>query len=84
MRAQNIDTKKMTLISIIASIEDNSMIDKLLNFISPSDTQAEKKIKFPSMTKQQIIDQAILAEKEIEQGKTISHEKAYQEFKKWK
>ncbi len=83
MRAQNIDTKKMTLISLIASIEDNSMIDKLLNFLSPSETKTEKKIKFPSMTKQQIIDQAILADKEIEQGKTTSHDDFYKEFKKW-
>ena len=83
MRAQNIDTKKMTLISLIASIEDNSMIDKLLNFISPSETKTEKKIKFPSMTKQQMIDQAILADKEIEQGKTTSHDDFYKEFKKW-
>ncbi len=83
MRAQNIDTKKMTLISIIASIEDNSMIDKLLNFLSNSEIKIEKKVKFPSMTKQQIINQAILAEKEIEQGKTTSHDDFYKEFKKW-
>lgn len=83
MRAQNIDTKKMTLISLIASIEDNSMIDKLLNFLSPSETKTEKKIKFPSMTRQQMIDQAILADKEIEQGKTTSHDDFYKEFKKW-
>ena len=83
MRAQNIDTKKMTLISLIASIEDNSMIDKLLNFLSPTETKTEKKIKFPSMTRQQMIDQAILADKEIEQGKTTSHDDFYKEFKKW-
>lgn len=83
MRAQNIERKKLTLISFIASIEDNSMIDKLLNFISPSEAKTEKKVKFPSMTKQQIIDQAILAEKEIEQGKTTSHDDFYKEFKKW-
>ncbi len=60
------------------------MIDKLLNFLSQSESKTEKKIKFPSMTKQQIIDQAILVDKEIEEGKTTSHDKAYQEFKKWK
>jgi hypothetical protein len=39
---------------------------------------------FPSMAKEDIIKQAIKAEKEIEQEKTIFHDQAYQEFKKWK
>jgi len=41
-------------------------------------------LDFPSMSKEEIIKQAFKAEKEIEQGKTISHNEAYQEFKKWK
>ncbi len=40
-------------------------------------------IDFPSMTKEQIIEQAILAEKEIEQGKTIPHDQLVKEYKKW-
>lgn len=38
---------------------------------------------FPSMTKQQIIDQALLAEKEIKLGKTIPHDQVQKDFKKW-
>jgi hypothetical protein len=39
---------------------------------------------FPSMSKEEVIKQALKAEKEIEQGKTVSHDQAYQDFKKWK
>lgn len=40
-------------------------------------------INFPSMTEQEIVDQAILAEKQIKQGKTTSHDQFHKEFKKW-
>ena len=43
MEAQNIYTKKMALFSYIASVEDDSMIDKLLNLINPSDNTTKKK-----------------------------------------
>ncbi len=36
------------------------------------------------MTDQEIITEALKAEEEIKKGKTISHDQAYQEFKKWK
>lgn len=38
---------------------------------------------FPSMTEKQIIEQAMLAEKEIKQGKTVSHQQVLKDFKKW-
>lgn len=82
MKAKNIDLNKRRLWELIDSIEDNSIIDKLINFLSPSEKKT-KTIKFPSMTKQEIIDQAILADKEIEQGKTTPHDEFYKEFKKW-
>ncbi len=45
--------------------------------------KASNSLDFPSMTDQQIIDQAIIAEKEIKEGKTISHDQVLKEFKKW-
>lgn len=73
---------------ITLNIEDDKLkafvaFIKTLNYVSV-ESKSDKKVKYPSMTEQQIIDQAILADKEIEQGKTISHDQAYQEFKKWK
>jgi len=44
---------------------------------------ADKSINFPSMTEQQIIEQALLAEKEIQQGKTVPHNQVQKDFKKW-
>ena len=41
-------------------------------------------LEFTSMTEEEIIIQALKAEEEIKQGKTISHDQAYKEFKKWK
>lgn len=37
-------------------------------------------LNFPTLSEKQIIDQALNAEKEIESGKIISHEDAFQEF----
>jgi hypothetical protein len=44
---------------------------------------AKEETPFPSMTDKQIISQAKKANKEIEQGKTLSHNQAYDQFKKW-
>jgi shikimate 5-dehydrogenase len=41
-------------------------------------------LEFPSMSKEEIVKQALKAETEIEKGLTMSHEQAYLEFKKWK
>lgn len=41
-------------------------------------------LDFPTLTDEEVIKQALKAEKEIAQGKTIPHEQAYQAFKKWK
>lgn len=38
---------------------------------------------FPSMSEKEIIEQAMLAEKEIKQGKTVSHQQVLKDFKKW-
>ncbi|MFN5417120.1 MAG: hypothetical protein ACK5B9_08700 [Flavobacteriia bacterium] len=51
---------------------------KSLEFVS-----IKKDIDFPTMTEKEVIDQAILAEKEIKEGKTIFHDEVYKDFKKW-
>jgi cell division protein FtsX len=55
---------------------------KTLDFVQ--EEKVEKAVKFPTMTEEEIIEQALRAEEEIKQGKTISHDQAYQQFKKWK
>lgn len=35
------------------------------------------------MTEKEILDQAILAEKEIKEGEITSHDQVYEDFKKW-
>ncbi|HIP31365.1 MAG TPA: hypothetical protein EYG86_01240 [Crocinitomicaceae bacterium] len=45
--------------------------------------KATSNLNYPSMTRQQIIDQALIAEKEIKQGKTTSHDQVLKDFKKW-
>lgn len=72
---------------ITLNIEDDKLkafiaFIKTLNYVSV-EGKSNKKVKFPTMTEQQIINQAILADKEIEQGKTTSHDDFYKEFKNW-
>jgi hypothetical protein len=58
---------------------------KTLDFVTEDKIEKKtKSVKFPSMTKEEIIAQALKTEEEIKQGKTISHDQAYEEFKKWK
>ena len=76
MKAQNIYTKKMTLISLIASMEDNSMIDKLLNFINPSVKETRQAVI--SKNQKLAIDKGL---KQIEEGKVIPHKQAMSELK---
>ena len=66
MEAQNIYTKKMALFSYIASVEDDSMIDKLLNLINPvnNNTKTEATLKL-SAAQKSAIDKGL---KDIEDG----------------
>lgn len=51
---------------------------KTLDFVTIS-----KEFEYPTMSEKEIIDQAIVSEKEIEYGDTISHNEFYKAFKKW-
>jgi|APGre2960657444_1045066.scaffolds.fasta_scaffold98266_2 predicted transcriptional regulator len=82
MEAQNIYTKKMALFSYIASVEDDSMIDKLLQLINPSDNTTKKKndatLKL-SAAQKSAIDKGL---KDIEDGNIIPYKQAREELKK--
>ena len=80
MEAQNIYTKKMALFSYIASVEDDSMIDKLLNLINPSNTNLKNDATLQlSNAQKSAIDKGL---KDIEDGNIIPYKKAREELKK--
>ncbi len=43
MRAQSIEHKKLNIISQIANIDDNSIIDSILKFLKPTEKLVEAK-----------------------------------------
>jgi hypothetical protein len=82
MKAQNIYTKKMALFSYIASLEDDSIIDKLLNLVKSSDSNSTKKteaILKLSDAQKNAIDKGL---EDIENGNIISYKQAREELKK--
>ena len=80
MEAQNIYTKKMALFSYIASVEDDSMIDKLLNLINPSNINLNNDTTLQlSDAQKSAIDKGL---KDIEDGNTIPYKQAREELKK--
>ncbi len=80
MEAQNIYTKKMALFSYIASVEDDSMIDKLLNLINPSNINLNNDTTLKlSDAQKSAIDKGL---KDIEEGNIIPYKQAREELKK--
>ena len=80
MEAQNIYTKKMALFSYIASVEDDSMIDKLLNLINPSNINLKNDATLKlSATQKSAIDKGL---KDIEDGNIIPYKQVREELKK--
>ena len=80
MEAQNIYTKKMVLFSYIASVEDDSMIDKLLNLINPSDINLKNDATLKlSDAQKSAIDKGL---KDIEDGNIIPYKQVREELKK--
>ena len=80
MEAQNIYTKKMALFSYIASVEDDSMIDKLLNLINPSNINLKNDATLKlSDAQKSAIDKGL---KDIEDGNIIPYKQAREELKK--
>jgi hypothetical protein len=82
MGTQHVSVMRKDIISKLHATDDYALIETIWKLLSPSE-DAPKTLHFPSMTKQQIIQQAILADKEIEEGKTTSHDDFYDEVKQW-
>lgn len=78
MNTHDLQFEKINLINWITRLQDESIIAKLKKIQSKEDD-----VKFPSMTVQEMIEQAETAEKEIKQGKTVSHDQVLKDFKKW-
>lgn len=86
MTPQNITLLKEDIIALLHSNKDLSLLNKiksLLSFESESLEVSETEVPYFTMTDEEIVKQAKLADEEIKQGKTIPHEQAYREFKKW-
>lgn len=79
MNANDLQYEKINLINWITRLQDEAIIAKLKKIQLKEDS-----IDFPSMSVDEIIDQANQADQEIKQGNVLSHEAAYEEFKKWK
>jgi uridine phosphorylase len=78
MKAQDLHFEKINLINWITRLQDEAVLSKLLKIQSKEDD-----IDFPSMSVQEMIEQADIAENEINTGQTTSHDDFYKEFKKW-
>jgi hypothetical protein len=86
MATQNITFLKEDIIALLHSNKDLSLLKKikaLLSFESEILEVSETEVPYITMTEEEVVKQAKLADEEIKQGKTISHQQAYREFKKW-
>ena len=86
MTPQNITLLKKDIIALLHSNKNLSLLKKiksLLNFESEILEVSETEVPYITMTDEEILKQAKLAEEEIKQGKSIPHEQVYREFKKW-
>jgi flagella basal body P-ring formation protein FlgA len=72
---------------ITININDSSKAKAFLNFIKSLDfvtvKENDKNISYPTMTEKEIIDRVAVTNKQIKQGKTISHDDLYNESQNW-
>jgi hypothetical protein len=72
---------------ITINIKDSSKAKAFLNFIKSLDfvtvKESDEDVSFPTMSEKEIIDRAAISNKQIEQGKTISHDALVEESKNW-
>lgn len=82
MKTQNISLIREDIISKLQSIDDYSVMERIMKLLTPSEKK-NKVVKFPTMTDQQIIDRVALSNKQINQGKTISQEQLFRDSQNW-
>ena len=72
---------------ITINIKDNSKAKAFLNFIKSLDfvtvKESDENISYPTMTEKEIIDRVAVTNKQIKQGKTVSHDDLEEESKGW-
>ena len=72
---------------ITININDSSKAKAFLNFIKSLDfvtvKESDENINYPTMTEKDIIDRVAVTNKQIKQGKTISHDDLYHESQNW-
>ena len=78
MNTSELQSEKISLINWITRLKDEAIIAQLKKIQTKTDA-----VEYPYLN-DDIIIQAEVAEEEITLGKTVSHNDAYQEFKKWK
>lgn len=79
MNTSVLQSEKISLINWITRLKDEAIIAQLKKIQTKTDA-----VEYPYLNDDDIIIQAEVAEEEIKLGKTVSHNDAYQEFKKWK
>jgi hypothetical protein len=79
MNTSELQYEKISLINWITRLQDEVIIAQLKKIQSSTE-----EVEFPYLTEEDIVIQAEVAEQEIKLGKTLSHDDAYKEFKKWK
>ena len=79
MNTSELQYEKISLINWITRLQDEVIIAQLKKIQSTAED-----VEFPYLTEEDIVVQAEVAEQEIKLGKTLSHDDAFQEFKKWK
>ena len=72
---------------ITINIKDSSKAKAFLNFIKSLDfvtvKESDENISYPTMTEKEIIDRVAVTNKQIKQGKTVSHDDLEKESKNW-
>ena len=72
---------------ITIKIKDSNKATAFLNFLKSLDfiniEEKHKHISFPTMSEKEVLERVEVSNVEIKEGKTISHEKLYEEFQRW-
>jgi hypothetical protein len=83
MTPQNITLLKEDIIALLHSNKDLSLLKKIKSLLSFESEVNETEVPYITMTEEEIVKQAKLAEEEIKQGKTISQDQLFKDAQNW-
>ncbi len=83
MTPQNITLLKEDIIALLHSNKDLSLLKKIKSLLSFESEVSETEVPYITMTEEEIVKQAKLAEEEIKQGKTISQDQLFRDAQNW-